>query len=628
MDFTPSSSSFLLVVVILLDLVVFARSAGSDTAISYLTAAPYFPDFAFHRYKRYTMGTNKAPAGGINWVLVLTVVVAVVGVILAVVPQERLVDHLDDVLTYLQETKEHLRTHPNLHGNFRPVTGQEHRAVACEVVEGEIPADLEGLFVRNGPNPLPGWTKRYHWFDGHGMLHNLRFLGGQATYTNQYTGTPRYKVEAQLGKDYFFRIGELSGFVGVFKAIFVAPFKLKFWGMDALTQGQANTDTVMYNGKFYLLHEGSLPFEAKLHPDGTFESIGYSTFGGVLDYPVSAHPKVDYQTNSMVFHSYAADPGLMERDGAIKYVSCRHDRLLKPPESMRCSTHPLFFYFSRYGELLANGTVRIYRGLAMNHTSFVHDMMITPHYMIFADSSVHFDISRVLAGKSVFSWKEHQNMRIALVSRETGELVRWFDAGKPHGIVHPINAWEEEDGTVVMWAPVGDHMDLELESHTNWFHMSEIRMNPQTGDMTMERLDTEYNEEFSNVRTDYYGRFSAYGVAGTMDVKKADGVFNGFIIWDIEDKSIYKKVQYPSDEWGGEPVVIEKPGVDDSRAFYIGTFIHKETTDDTFFVLYEQDELVARIKIPHRVPFGLHGNWIPENLLQEHFQTHSTVTNS
>ena len=40
-----------------------------------------------------------------------------------------------------------------------------------EVVEGAIPKELYGAFLRNGPNPcFEKAVKRYHWFDGHAML--------------------------------------------------------------------------------------------------------------------------------------------------------------------------------------------------------------------------------------------------------------------------------------------------------------------------------------------------------------------------------------------------------------------------------------------------------------------------
>ena len=48
-------------------------------------------------------------------------------------------------------------------------------------VEGNIPLELEGRFVRNGPNPLgPVEPGTYHWFTGDGMVHGVRLRNGGA----------------------------------------------------------------------------------------------------------------------------------------------------------------------------------------------------------------------------------------------------------------------------------------------------------------------------------------------------------------------------------------------------------------------------------------------------------------
>ena len=77
--------------------------------------------------------------------------------------------HLYNSLTILAlfpGTHDHLRKHTFLSGNFAPVS-KENSAVPVEVVEGSIPENLDGAFLRNGPNPIRGiQKKRYHWFDG------------------------------------------------------------------------------------------------------------------------------------------------------------------------------------------------------------------------------------------------------------------------------------------------------------------------------------------------------------------------------------------------------------------------------------------------------------------------------
>ncbi len=53
-------------------------------------------------------------------------------------------------------------------------------------VEGQIPPELDGSYVRNGPNaqfPRPdGWQYPY---DGDGMLHVVTFAGSRARYRNR-----------------------------------------------------------------------------------------------------------------------------------------------------------------------------------------------------------------------------------------------------------------------------------------------------------------------------------------------------------------------------------------------------------------------------------------------------------
>ena len=64
-----------------------------------------------------------------------------------------------------------------LDGNFSPV-GEERDAQDMEVV-GKIPEDLQGHFLRVGPNPVHVFSEEaYHTFDGDGMIHAIEFAGG------------------------------------------------------------------------------------------------------------------------------------------------------------------------------------------------------------------------------------------------------------------------------------------------------------------------------------------------------------------------------------------------------------------------------------------------------------------
>ena len=60
-------------------------------------------------------------------------------------------------------------------GNYAPVD-DELTEYDLPVV-GAIPADLDGWYLRNGPNPRQAGG---HWFTGDGMIHGVRIEGGRA----------------------------------------------------------------------------------------------------------------------------------------------------------------------------------------------------------------------------------------------------------------------------------------------------------------------------------------------------------------------------------------------------------------------------------------------------------------
>lgn len=58
-----------------------------------------------------------------------------------------------------------------------------HETTAVEIPdEGELPRELYGAVVRNGPNPVHPPANLYHWFDGDGMLHAVQLRDGRADY--------------------------------------------------------------------------------------------------------------------------------------------------------------------------------------------------------------------------------------------------------------------------------------------------------------------------------------------------------------------------------------------------------------------------------------------------------------
>ena len=81
-----------------------------------------------------------------------------------------------------------------LEGNFAPV--DQELTVTDLAVTGTIPKDLNGRYMRNGPNPISAVDpETYHWFTGTGMVHGVQLGGGRAGwYRNRWVQIGRAHV--------------------------------------------------------------------------------------------------------------------------------------------------------------------------------------------------------------------------------------------------------------------------------------------------------------------------------------------------------------------------------------------------------------------------------------------------
>lgn len=93
--------------------------------------------------------------------------------------------------------------HPYRTGPWRPQT-TEWDADDLTTVTGEVPADLDGIYLRNTENPLHPAFATYHPFDGDGMIHVVGFRDGKAFYRNRFIRTdgfwPRTRPAGRCGR--------------------------------------------------------------------------------------------------------------------------------------------------------------------------------------------------------------------------------------------------------------------------------------------------------------------------------------------------------------------------------------------------------------------------------------------
>ena len=87
---------------------------------------------------------------------------------------------------------------PYLAGAYAPVL--EEVTARDLAVTGSLPVELDGRYLRNGPNPAtPPDPAHYHWFTGDGMVHGIRLRDGKAVwYRNRWVRSA--EVAAALGE--------------------------------------------------------------------------------------------------------------------------------------------------------------------------------------------------------------------------------------------------------------------------------------------------------------------------------------------------------------------------------------------------------------------------------------------
>ena len=143
-------------------------------------------------------------------------------------------------------------TSPYLSGRFAPV----HREISTAkvAVEGDVPDDLIGTYIRNGPNPKFTPLGSYSYpIEGDGMLHAVSFGPDTVHYQNRWVRTRGLEAEERAGR---------ALFGGIMTPAFVDPALLApdpdpGWP----TKLDAFINVVAHGGRYLALEEGLPAYE-------------------------------------------------------------------------------------------------------------------------------------------------------------------------------------------------------------------------------------------------------------------------------------------------------------------------------------------------------------------------------
>lgn len=164
----------------------------------------------------------------------------------------------------------------HLRGNHAPVPDE---VTVTELrVTGRLPAELQGRYLRNGPNPITGESA--HWFLGDGMIHGIELRDGVASwYRNRWVRTPYFERPTMPVVD------------------------LENLDFD-ITRSKANTHVIRHAGRILCLEEGHVPWE--ITPE--LDTVGPVDFDGQLTGSFTAHPKRCPVTGELLAFGYGLMP--------------------------------------------------------------------------------------------------------------------------------------------------------------------------------------------------------------------------------------------------------------------------------------------------------------------------------
>ncbi len=461
--------------------------------------------------------------------------------------------------------------HPYRTGAWRPNL-VEYDADDLDVVAGAIPAELDGLYLRNTENPLLPSLGRYHPFDGDGMVHGVRFAGGRARYRNRMVRTTGLAAELEAGAP-------------LWAGIIEAPARSLRDGRGARgrMKDASSTDVVVHAGRalttFYQCGDVYQLDPDSLRTEGT---AAWAPAG----WGVSAHPKLDEHTGELLFFSYSKEAPYL-----------------------------------RYGVVDAGGALAHLTDVPLPGPRLPHDMAFSERFAILADLPLFWDPALLAQGVHRPRFYPELATRFAVLPRRgTAADVRWFEAA-PTYVLHWINAYEHGDELILdgyrqadpmprpdpadgPWGPLKKMVDV----HAMGARPHRWRFDLRTGATREEPLDDGVSE-FPAINGRFGGR--RHRAAWAMTAKPGWFLFDGLV--RLGDRP----QRFPCDDgvYLSEAQMAPRPGGTAEDDGWLITLTSDVAGDRSEVWIFDAADIssgpVARLALPERICHGTHACWAP-----------------
>lgn len=421
-------------------------------------------------------------------------------------------------------------------------------------VSGTIPPELDGRYIRIGPNPvnMPNHAS-YHWFTGDGMVHGVKLKGGKAEwYRNRWIKSRA--VTSALG------LPEAPG--------------------PRAARDTVNTNVIGHAGETWALVEaGGNPVRI----NEELETIAHDPFGGSLKGSFTAHPHLDTDSGEMHAICYQGDIA-----DTIWHV------VVDP-----------------------SGQVRRREPITVQDGPSIHDCMITKNYVIILDLPVTFSMKTLLAGHSFpYAWNPDHKARVGLLPKAgSNDDVIWCDVA-PCYVLHPCNAYETDDGQIILDVCAHDTMfaDSKIGPDSKAVPFERWTIDPAARTTQRAVIDVT-SQEFPRPNEALLGK--PYRYAYTMSLPDGFDAAsrNQSKLFKHDLTSGSRQVHdFGVNHIPGEFVFVPKAEAEAEDAGWLMGYVINVETETTDLVILDAanfaGEPQAVIHIPHRIPPGFHGNWV------------------
>ncbi|MEM7000849.1 MAG: carotenoid oxygenase family protein [Pseudomonadota bacterium] len=449
--------------------------------------------------------------------------------------------------------------HPYRSGAWRP-NAVEMNAWDLEV-EGDLPADLQGVYVRNTENPLHEAIGRYHPFDGDGMLHSIFFSGDGVEYRNRFIRTDGFNAELEAGR-------------ALWAGLMERPEKSERpgWGARTGLKDSSSTDVVVHNGKavtsFYQCGDVYELDPRTLAPRGRAAWLDGVTPG----WGVSAHTKVDEATGEMLFFNYSKEAPYMH-----------------------------------YGVVDGSGELVHYIPINLPGPRLPHDMGFTDNYAILHDFPFFWDPDALKHNAHAVRFFTDLPTRFGVLPRRGQSAdVRWFEF-EPSYALHVINAYEHGDEVIMDGYAQTDPTQFSLVE--TGCHAYRWRMNLRTGEVREGPLEDALSE-FGMINPQVAGKPYRYSWAVTSPPKMF--IMDGLVRLDAEtgERQTYA---LPKGVYLSESPMAPRQGSRAEDDGYVVSFVTDLNQDASFCYVFDAADIrpgpIAKVKLPQRICVGTHSYW-------------------